>query len=319
MPSILPRPKTILAFSLAFWTLLMASSTRIGLSSVAFQESDTTAVDAPSAPFRTMIDTETTVYLDIFLEMDQFSQETSSALEEVLQQQELDARVAAAERDDVPESEWIDFQPQEDNFTSLYEAEYQEVENKEYTQYLAQELADMEAVEVLMVVPEMPNVQDVTLQVFDYAPGWTEGMIFLLSLCLGGTLVGLAQARALVRQMPEELDVSGSSAAQGRHVSLFIGGMISMTAMGLTACMIMEGLWTSPPEYFAGFGIAGVILVQAWVPSIPLQVPIDVVDTNRYGYGDEEKAVDTLEGRNACSLDVNSREELAAATIRAKE
>ncbi|KAG0039731.1 hypothetical protein BGZ82_006883 [Podila clonocystis] len=295
----------------------------MGLSSVAVQESDTAAVHAPSAPFRGISTLDpfdsTTVYLDIFLERNQFVQETTSTLEEVLRQRELDARVAAAERDDVLESEWINFQPQKDKDTSQNEAEDEEVQDKDSAPDLDQELTDMEYVEILMAVPEMANVYDATLVVFDYAPVWTEGMVLLLSLCLGGTLVGLAQTRTLVRQMPEELDVSESSAAQGRQVSLFIGGMISMTAMGLTAWVIMEGLWTSPPEYFAGFGIAGVILVQAWVPDTPLQVPMDVVDTNRYGFGDEEKAVDTLEGRNACSLDVNSRAELATATIRSKE
>lgn len=330
VPSILPRPKTILAFSLAFWTLLMASSTRMGLSSIAVRGSDTMAANVPSALFRgistldpfdsvAMIDKKTTVYLDIFLETDQSVQETPSALDEVLRQQDLDARIAAAERDDVLESEWIDFQPQKDKGTTQNGAKDEEVEDKEYAPYLDQELADMGYVEVSMVVPEMADVQDTTLRVFDYAPGWTEGMVLLLSLCLGGTLVGLAQARTLIRQMPEEFDVSGSGAAQGRHMSLFFGGMISMTAMGLTAWVIMEGLWISPPEYFAGFGIAGVILVQAWVPSTPLQVPMDVVDTNRYDFGDEEKAVDALEGRNACSIDVNSRAELAIATVRAKE
>ncbi|KAF9304890.1 hypothetical protein BGZ74_000256 [Mortierella antarctica] len=302
----------------------------MGLSSIAVRGSDTMAANVPSAPFRgistldpfdsvAMIDKKTTVYLDIFLETDQSVQETLSALDEVLRQQDLDAIVAAAERDDVLESEWIDFQPQKDKGTTQNGAKDEEVEDKEYAPYLDQGLADMGYVEVSMVVPEMADVQDTTLRVFDYVPGWTEGMVLLLSLCLGGTLVGLAQARTLIRQMPEEFDVSGSGAAQGRHMSLFFGGMISMTAMGLTAWVIMEGLWISPPEYFAGFGIAGVILVQAWVPSTPLQVPMDVVDTNRYDFGDEEKAVDALEGRNACSLDVNSRAELAIATVRAKE
>ncbi|KAG0087499.1 hypothetical protein BGZ93_005238 [Podila epicladia] len=266
-----------------------------------------------------MVDKQTAVYLDIFLETDQIVQETPSALDGTLQQQDLDARVAAAERDDVLESEWIDFQSQKDKDTTRNEAENEEVEDKGYAPYLDHELADMEYVEVLMVVPEMGDVQDTTLQVFDYVPGWTEGMVLLLSLCLGGTLVGLAHARTLARQMPEELDVSGSSTAQGRHMSLFFSGMISMTAMGLTAWVIMEGLWISPPEYFAGFGIAGVILVQAWVPNSPLQVPMDVLDTNRYGFGDEENAVDILERRNACSLDVYSRAELASATIQETE
>ncbi|KAF9390327.1 hypothetical protein CPB97_009545 [Podila verticillata] len=282
----------------------------MGLSSIVGQDSDIVAMDAPNAPFQTistldsfdsvsMLDKETTLYLDIVLETDPFVQETPSVSEETLRQQELEARVAAAERDDVLDSEWVYPQPQGDEDTTEDETE-DEVKEEEIT---------IEYVEVLMVVSEMANAQDTTLRVFDYTPGWTEGMVFLLSFCLGGTLVGLARTRTLIRQMSEEMGGTGST-PQRRYVSLLVGGIISMMAMSLTAWVILEELWTSPPEYFAGFGIAGVILVQIWVPDAPLQVALDSIDTNRYDFGDEEKVVDTLEGRNACSLDVNSRAEL---------
>lgn len=291
----------------------------MGLSSIASRESYITAVDAPSAPFQafssldsfdslSMLDKEATVYLDIFLETDPFAQETPSALEEILQQQELEARVAAAERDDVSDSEWVYPQSQGDENTTEDETE-DEVEE--------QDITNIKYVEVLMVVPEMANVQDTTLRVFDYTSGWTEGMVFMLSFCLGGTLVGLACTRTLIRQMSEEMGGTGGT-PQRQHVSLLVGGIISMTAMSLTAWVIMEELWTSPPEYFAGFGIAGTILVQVWVPEAPLQVALDGTDTNRYDCCDEEKAVDTLEGRNACSLDVNSRAELTTTDIEVK-
>ncbi|KAF9213511.1 hypothetical protein BGZ59_005217 [Podila verticillata] len=221
--------------------------------------------------------------------------------EEILRQQELEARVAAAERDDVLDSEWVYPQSQGDEDTAEDETEDEVKE---------QEITNIEYVEVLMVDPEMAYAQGTTLRVFDYTLGWTEGMVFLLSFCLGGTLVGLAQTRTLIRQMSEEMGGTGS-ASQRRHVSLLVGGIISMTAMSLTAWVIMEELWTSPPEYFAGFGIAGVILVQVWIPDAPLQVALDSIDTKRYNFGDEEKVVGTLERRNACSLDVNSRAELA--------
>ncbi|KAF9390876.1 hypothetical protein CPC16_004747 [Podila verticillata] len=298
----------------------MASSTRIGLSSIAGRDSDIVAVDASNAVFQTistldsfdsvsMLDKETTLYLNIFLETDPFVQETPSVSEEILRQQELEARVAAAERDDVLDSEWVYPQSQGDEDTAEDETEDEVKE---------QEITNIEYVEVLMVDPEMAYAQGTTLRVFDYTLGWTEGMVFLLSFCLGGTLVGLAQTRTLIRQMSEEMGGTGS-ASQRRHVSLLVGGIISMTAMSLTAWVIMEELWTSPPEYFAGFGIAGVILVQVWVPDAPLQVALDSIDTKRYNFGDEEKVVGTLERRNACSLDVNSRAELATTNSKVKE
>ncbi|KAF9090329.1 hypothetical protein BGX27_002288 [Mortierella sp. AM989] len=113
-------------------------------------------------------------------------------------------------------------------------------------------------------------------QIFKYLPGWTELMILTVTMCLGSLLVGLGQAKMLhyqlsLQQQQQQPHVSESN----KHMSIatILSCLaVSGSALGLTLLMIFSECWDVPSVYFVGIGIAGMILVHAWVPDMALQV-----------------------------------------------
>jgi len=162
-------------------------------------------------------------------------------------------------------------------------------------------------------------------QVFVYHAWWTDLMILIVAMCLGGVLVGLAQARIVYEQILENQQYSlearqrGSGASAGSTVLCLV---ISASAVSLTILMILAECWDVPSVYFSGIGIAGMILVHALVPDIALRIHNSQVeaqdDENESDddfCGDEKELLsihDTWsppmsERRNACSLEQNRR------------
>ncbi|KAF9286183.1 hypothetical protein BGZ68_003128 [Mortierella alpina] len=162
-------------------------------------------------------------------------------------------------------------------------------------------------------------------QAFAYHVWWTDLMILVVAMCLGGVLVGLAQARVVYEQILErqvyflEPRQRGSGASTASVVSCLV---ISASAVSLTILMILAECWDVPSIYFSGMGIAGMILVHALVPDIALQIDnFDqrVEDNEDEGdddiCGDEKNALSfhgtwsppLNERRNACSLEQNRR------------
>ncbi|KAG9066234.1 hypothetical protein KI688_001455 [Linnemannia hyalina] len=172
--------------------------------------------------------------------------------------------------------------------------------------------------------------------------GWsTDLMIFAVSMCLGGVLVGLAQSKILYHQLfDRHVSLCGTiTTIQRRRASwttLLASLALSATALAITFLMIADESWDVPSIYFVGIGIAGIILIHAWVPNAALTVhkrddPTDEdssdddddtcvesdteLDTNNQIL-DETPVVwspPTTERRNACSLDENHRWEVVAA------
>ncbi|KAF8946000.1 hypothetical protein BGZ47_001561 [Haplosporangium gracile] len=171
--------------------------------------------------------------------------------------------------------------------------------------------------------------------------GWsTDLMILAVAMCLGGVLVGLAQAKVLYHQVLDQhisLPVT-TITTQRRHASwktLLASLTLSGSALALTFLMIADESWDVPAIYFVGIGIAGIILVHAWVPNAALTVyrRDDSADENTSDddddtcvgsdsemdvnkFSDETPLVwspPTTERRNACSLDENRRWEVATA------
>ncbi|KAF9966995.1 hypothetical protein BGZ70_000461 [Mortierella alpina] len=162
-------------------------------------------------------------------------------------------------------------------------------------------------------------------QVFVYHAWWTDLMILIVAMCLGGVLVGLAQARTVYEQILESQEYSletrqrGSGASACSIASCLV---ISASAVTLTILMILAECWDVPSVYFSGIGIAGMILAHALVPDIALQIrnsqdgaQYDEDESDDDFCGDEKEVLsihDTWsppmsERRNACSLEQNRR------------
>ncbi|KAF9989465.1 hypothetical protein BGZ75_006310 [Mortierella antarctica] len=160
---------------------------------------------------------------------------------------------------------------------------------------------------------------------FVYHAWWTDLMIMIVAMCLGGVLVGLAQARVVYEQIlerqkyPLETRQRESGASASSVVSSLV---ISASAVSLTILMILAECWDVPSVYFSGIGIAGMILVHALVPDIALQIaPFhgtaeDDEDESDNDTCSDEKEVLSIHGtwsppmserRNACSLEQNRR------------
>ncbi|OAQ29781.1 hypothetical protein K457DRAFT_137662 [Linnemannia elongata AG-77] len=175
--------------------------------------------------------------------------------------------------------------------------------------------------------------------------GWsTDLMILAVAMCLGGVLVGLAQSKVLYYQLLDRhISLSGASTTiQRRRASwatLLASLALSVSALALAFLMIADESWDVPSIYFVGIGIAGIILVHAWVPNAALTVHKRDDSTDEDSLDDDNdtcvgsdteldsnnKILDetplvwsppTTERRNACSLDENHRwEVIAAATF----
>ncbi|KAF9154523.1 hypothetical protein BG015_000742 [Linnemannia schmuckeri] len=171
--------------------------------------------------------------------------------------------------------------------------------------------------------------------------GWsTDLMILAVAICLGGVLVGLAQAKILYHQMldhhirlPDTTIITQHRRASWR--TLLASLTLSGSALALTFLMIADESWDVPAIYFVGIGIAGIIIVHAWIPNAALTVhrrddsadedTSDDDDNDTCVGSDSEMDVNnkflddtpliwsppTTERRNACSLDENRRWEVA--------
>ncbi|KAF9351127.1 hypothetical protein BGX26_010797 [Mortierella sp. AD094] len=131
-------------------------------------------------------------------------------------------------------------------------------------------------------------------QMFEYLAGWTEFMILAVTMSLGAIMAGLAQAKMLYYQLSESSESSVSGAQKGGCASittLLSCLALSGSALGLTLLMIFSECWDVPSVYFVGIGIAGMILVHAWVPDVALQVEyaddLDMQDGYQLVYDEE--------------------------------
>ncbi|KAG0046907.1 hypothetical protein BGZ83_007957 [Gryganskiella cystojenkinii] len=133
-------------------------------------------------------------------------------------------------------------------------------------------------------------------QVFEYLCGWSDLMILAITMCFGGLLLGLAQSRTLYQQlMDHHLEIYSEPAetSSGRDKSFWIPLisclLISGSALTLTVVMTLTECWDVPSIYFVGIGIAGMILVHAWVPNVGLlaEVVLDFSTDDQFMEGDE--------------------------------
>ncbi|KAF9909149.1 hypothetical protein EC991_009059 [Linnemannia zychae] len=188
--------------------------------------------------------------------------------------------------------------------------------------------------------------------------GWsTDLMIVAVAMCLGGVLVGLAQSKILYHQFLDQHVTSSLSATANvslrRRTSwttILASFSLCTSALALTFLMIADESWDVPAIYFVGIGIAGIILVHAWVPNVALSIHSHR-DTTDNSSTDDEDDEDTCIGsdedegsklfspipspsteehpfvwsppmaerRNACSLDENHRWEVVSAAATSQE
>ncbi|KAG0264739.1 hypothetical protein BG011_006169 [Mortierella polycephala] len=165
-------------------------------------------------------------------------------------------------------------------------------------------------------------------QIFAYRGWCTDAMIVALTMCLGGVLVGLAQSKVLYEQLLEQQDPALMHAMRSRRRIAFTSVIsclfLSGSALGLTVLMILADCWDVPSVYFIGIGIAGMILVHAWVPDAALLVELSADQEEVHEHYDDEKSTlehiwspPATERRNACSLDMSQRWELTACCYQA--
>ncbi|KAF9898139.1 hypothetical protein BX616_004439 [Lobosporangium transversale] len=178
------------------------------------------------------------------------------------------------------------------------------------------------------------NGEPLQARVFEYVQGWTELAILIVAMCMGSLLVGFVQAKALYYQILErhqlllesnwkdcwEEDEDEAIIKNGFRTSSRRATWttklsciaLSASALCLTLLVMFAECWDIPSVYFAGIGIAGIILVNAWVPDMALQVHFK---KDNYYYNDSEEAdekpiwvpMPMSERRNACSLDESRR------------
>ncbi|KAF9578763.1 hypothetical protein BGW38_005281, partial [Lunasporangiospora selenospora] len=158
-------------------------------------------------------------------------------------------------------------------------------------------------------------------QAFEYRGVWTDLMILAIATCLGGVLLGLAQAHVLVQQLIQAHEQShgfGPSTLQrrqGRVSSLITAlscGFLVLAALSLTFVMILTECWDVPSTYFMGMGISGAILVHTWIPDAALHLSPLVPEIGAVRNEMSEKSLPSsdsymAERRNACSLDETRR------------
>ncbi|KAG0086338.1 hypothetical protein BGZ92_008215 [Podila epicladia] len=182
-----------------------------------------------------------------------------------------------------------------------------------------------------------PFTSNDSSHVFEYRTGWTELMIVAIAMSLGGVLVGLAQARVLAKELQQQ---QLANSCRPGYLSIVSCMLLSGSALGLTTLMIFGECWDTPSVYFSGIGVAGIILVQAWIPDqaissescLPLVTPDsdDFVNVsclnNREDDGEEafvgekfqvqvvanSELLTVAERRNACSLDESRRWEVTS-------
>ncbi|KAK3808314.1 MAG: hypothetical protein J3Q66DRAFT_354503 [Benniella sp.] len=352
-PSALPRPKTIIMTSLAIWTLLMVLSDRLGLNTVTRPEStlvtpETTRVWEAQSWSNVHVggfvehevqpkNSVSAMKPVLDADMEQAREKSPFA---TIQADVVVLDKGAQEEVDVSEQDVEDFMDPDALEAMTLDPEDASV-LKSFLNHLQ---ADDEALKAMekgdRVVagnlpcgyekPLLPNVarklfgkasdiaQTYTApheqgQVFDYIAGWTELMIFLIAMCLGTLVVGLAQARALHFQLLEQ-----HMMRPRRRISLAILAgclVIAGSALGLTMVMIFAESWDLPSVQFVGIGIAGMILVHAWIPSLPLYVEsgeVVYMSESESEEDDDENEEKTPVRRNACSLDERRRCELTS-------
>ncbi|KAI1319942.1 hypothetical protein EDD11_002617 [Mortierella claussenii] len=172
-------------------------------------------------------------------------------------------------------------------------------------------------------------------QIFEYVAGWTECMILVVAMCLGGLLVGLVQGKILYhqiliqnesqQQLLFERDVKEvpkycrRRATWSTRLSCFA---LSGSALALTLLMIISECWDVPSANFVGIGLAGMILVHSGIPDMALEVDFqqaedeDKLEDVRHEVEHDEKKdwtpVVMTERRNACSLDESHRWEVSS-------
>jgi len=351
-PSVLPRPKTIIMTSLGIWTLLMTLSACLGLNTVTRPES---TLVTPETTRVWEAQSWSNVHVGGFVEHEVQPKNSVSALTPVLDADMEQAREKSpfatiqadvvildkrAQEVDVSEQDVEDFMDPDALEAMTLDPEDASV-LKSFLNHLQ---ADDEALKAMengdrMVEgnlpcgyekPLLPNMarklfgkasdiaQTYTApreqgQVFDYIAGWTELMIFFIAMCLGTLVVGLAQARALHFQLLEQ-----HMMRPRRRISLAVLAgclVIAGSALGLTMAMILAESWDLPSVQFVGIGIAGMILVHAWIPNLPLYVESGefvYMSESESEEDDDENEEKTPVRRNACSLDERRRCELTS-------
>ncbi|KAF9122202.1 hypothetical protein BGX30_002140 [Mortierella sp. GBA39] len=247
------KPRTLLLASLCLWSVLLASAPRLGLnktvsfmvySSLDGSSDDSILISSTfcpmAAPAASPEDTATTTNTN-----DESAAGLTSTAWVDVSESAMDARVLAAENDEVMDSEWSfpketlesmtaqqreslsalrDFwnameqvvgDPQEaeelrEEFEEQLDEQLQhhqhEGEEDEYegeddtegelgTMVITQEELVKGMEEKMIDARDQAGVEKEG-KVFGYVPWWTEGMLFGISLAIGGVLIALAQARA---------------------------------------------------------------------------------------------------------------------------
>ncbi|KAG0197083.1 hypothetical protein BGX28_009418 [Mortierella sp. GBA30] len=225
----LPRPRTILLTSLGIWTLLLVLAPQMGLNrSVSVTVWSVDGYDSMMMVSDTI--SQQQEQQEQYKYENGFDKEwsTGTVWDDEVFQEELEARVRAAEEDDIMDSEGFYLPPKSEQGSQFME--YMEVDFKSEQDDLsalrdfwnAQEEIVTEGYEPMVpshsdkstllttisgnLDEEVDDQNNYTsnevvrfIRLFEYKPWWTEGFMFSLALCLGGMLVGLHLAKMEIR------------------------------------------------------------------------------------------------------------------------
>ncbi|KAF9182017.1 hypothetical protein BGZ49_004763 [Haplosporangium sp. Z 27] len=184
----------------------------------------------------------------------------------VVNPQDVEDMVRAAEEDLVMDSEWI--VTQQDQY---------EGDGKEKDQLLEaegvkeDESQENECKEYIFDEEESP-----TYHVFEYVPFRTEAMVICISLVLGSLISGVSLIRSQVRDMASKLqkqveyddddDGDNDDHKNVLNNSLKVRILANLTSFVAFYWIIKNKYFDIPAFYFAGLGVALVIMISAWIP-----------------------------------------------------
>ncbi|KAG0326709.1 hypothetical protein BGZ99_009107 [Dissophora globulifera] len=114
--------------------------------------------------------------------------------------------------------------------------------------------------------PLVPPVVSNSGRVLEYVPGWTEAMLFMISLCVGTVALGIRLARG------EAIALASDLMKQQPQQHVVLGYPWVRRTWSLTAASLLV-YWTFhthtfdlPSSAMACFGVVFTIMVRAWVP-----------------------------------------------------
>ncbi|KAF9999158.1 hypothetical protein BGZ79_007205, partial [Entomortierella chlamydospora] len=294
------NPKTIMLASLGFWMIAILLAPRASLNNpipykiVSLDITDTSSSHvssdyANSNPKTVCPKWNSDCTGDFSTGLYHESANNDDDLPSMIEQEDVEDMVRAAEDDLVMDSEWV--MPEQDQYQQHQgDREEEEEGEKDQPSALRDFWYDDEAREGEEMQEGRPNSltknqargqgcgrypydseDGPTFYVFEYVRFWTEAMLFCLSLAFGGMISGLglirSQSRTIASKLQKQVDNDDDDDnCKDAWRSSKIRALANIVPFAVSFWAISHRHFSIPAAYFACLGIALMALTSSWIP-----------------------------------------------------